>query len=217
MSNICDVVNISYPVKGRALARIPKGAEPFGGVRGSASLLPFRAKPQLREAERVPPLSPVQATRRMPRSDRSEATRKRSLPSHQPSAPPCEPFSLLPHPSAVSTGKTVGLLRSIARDTTLRWCHACFAPAEWSGLRPRIGGALSLSFARFLASDQRFAAGPRLRATEGGIGRFALFFESAAPFLSPTCLGFHQRSRGFSSLLSNSAKRCRIFASTSAG
>ena len=39
-------------VQGSALARFPKGAEPFGGVRGSASPFPLRAKPQLKKAER---------------------------------------------------------------------------------------------------------------------------------------------------------------------
>ena len=44
------------------------------------------------------------------------------------------------------------------------------------------GGALRLASLAWIASDQRFAAGPRLRTTEGGIGRFALFFEPAALF-----------------------------------
>ena len=33
--------------------------------------------------------------------------------------------------------------------TSLRWCHACFAPAERSGLRPRTGGTLRFTSPAF--------------------------------------------------------------------
>jgi len=77
---------------------------------------------------------------------------------------------------------TVGLLRSMSfaghfvtrLSTSLPQCGVGSAD---------LGGSAALGFARLFASDQRFAAGPRLRATEGGIPPAAVFWALRAFFL----------------------------------
>ena len=95
------------------------------------------------------------------------------------SVPPCLRTKHSSTPSraerAAATGSiirrpTFGLLRSIARDTSLRWCRACFAPAELRRLRRPRGERCRLAS---LAIERATSAVRALDCAQPNAGRAA--------------------------------------------